>query len=232
MSSVSELDVPPSPRQSFDDSSGSSRESSEDDSSGTNVSPVWDESFTQEQQVAVSTMAPNLLVLKNPFRALLLVCLVTVVTVGLVAWVVATDCSYVAPFMRRATLGQLRKVLFRGKPPGVPVNWPEDYGDPYCVSKFSDPSWRHNNGSYTLRRPFRDQVANVTNYHSEWHTCMPTPYADGTPHYLEVLWQEATGQPHINFCNEIFVQGLGQFGPVGLGSPVSVSLNLNLSDVL
>ena len=169
MSSVSELDVPPSPgtRQSFEDSSGSSRESSEDDSSGTNVSVVWDESFTHERRKTVVAVAPNLLVLKNPFRALLLCCLVTVVAAGWVAWSVATDCSYVAPKVQLATLGKLRKVLFRGHPPGIPILWPEDYGDPFCVSKFSDPSWKFNNGSYTLRRPFRDQTVDATVYTAE-----------------------------------------------------------------
>ena len=57
----------------------------------------WDESFTPSQQLAVSTVTPSLLLLKNPWPWFLFVVFLTTIGGSATGYMVATDCEKVSP---------------------------------------------------------------------------------------------------------------------------------------
>ena len=84
-------------------------------------------------------------------------------------------------------------------PPNVYERIPAELGDPQCVYYFRDEHWKNETAAsepITLDRPFPEQFPMM----DQQRKCVPTPYPDGTPHFYEVLWQEATGDPHLTWC--------------------------------
>ena len=73
----------------------------------------------------------------------------------------------------------------------------EDYGIPICLFLIQDESWI-NPEPLTPDRPLLSQFN--SSHNTLLQTCNPAPYPDGTPHLFEVLWQEATGMPRIEYC--------------------------------
>ena len=75
--------------------------------------------------------------------------------------------------------------------------FPDDLGDPICLYYVAASASEDNSTEpFTLDRPWLEQT-NQTTYID--NSCEPVPYADGTPHFFGVIWQQATGRP-LEFC--------------------------------
>ena len=187
--------------ESSSDSSASSVSSGDDDD-GENVFE-WDKNFTTWKQTIVSTLSPSLLVMRNPFFWLLVVLFMALLGGVGVCIALAFKCEWNVSYAGGAhkTLGKYKKLLYRGNmPDNTPVIFPEDLGVPFCIYEVSvAPDTEGNYSPFTMSRPFRQQVSGHFAI-GEYKPCFPIPYADGTPHFFEVIWQEATGRPQ-EFCN-------------------------------
>lgn len=90
------------------------------------------------------------------------------------------------------------KLLYRGFPPGAQTKDPgffsPDLGQPYCIFTMLEPAWDH---PLTLNRSLVQQQPDAG---VDFRPCSPRNYTDGTPHFFETVWREATGMPHIKFC--------------------------------
>ena len=120
--------------------------------------------------------------------------------------------NHVGKNFTQKPLRRYRSVLYRGSDPMASsiskhsdyrVGQTEDFGTPICIYYIRDESWTKPK-PLTLDRPLMSQI-NVFNAdagHSinELHVCNPAPYPDGTPHFFEVIWQEATGMARMEFC--------------------------------
>ena len=144
-----------------------------------------------------------------PLRRFVLVMSLTILAGFVAGWSMANTCEYPEEIRKDENFAKWRRFVYRGEPPGVEHSvsvegkaWVQDLGMPLCMFSF-----RYNpvvcanvTDHLTLSRPFSEQnkfgsPPERQCYFGDdvFRPCDPVPYADGTPHFFEVVWKEECG---------------------------------------